>query len=108
MSSAITQPADQTSTDGRKESARGKVRRAERRRTDVGGVVGRTEDKLRSAVVPRADVRDVGLSGDEDLRRSEVAKLENTGGRVEEEVLGLDVAVADTDGVDVGERAEEL
>lgn len=77
-------------------------------RTDVSGVVGGTEDELRRAVVAGADVADVGLAGDEDLGRAKVAELEDAGGGVEKEVLGLDVAVTDADGVDVHEGAEEL
>ena len=77
-------------------------------RTDVGCVVGRAEDELRGTVVAGTDVADVGLSGDEDLGRTKVAKLEDARRRVEEEVLRLDVAVADADGVDVHEGTEEL
>ena len=77
-------------------------------RTDVGRVVGCPEDELGSAVVARADVADVGLARDEDLGGAKVAELEDAGGGVEEEVLGLDVAVADADGMDVHEGTEEL
>ena len=75
---------------------------------DVGGVVGGAEDELGGAVVARADVGHVGLAGDQDLGGAEVAELEDAGGGVEEEVLGLDVAVAYADGVYVGKRAHEL
>ena len=77
-------------------------------RTDVGRVVRRAKDELGRSVVPRADVADVGLAGDENLGRTKVAKLEDAGGRVEEEVLRLDVAVADADGMNVHEGTEEL
>lgn len=77
-------------------------------RTDIGSVVGSSENELRRSVVPRANVRHVRLSLDQDLGAAKVAQLEDTGGRVEEEVLGLDIAVADANRVDVGERAEEL
>lgn len=77
-------------------------------RTDVGGVVRGAEDELRGAIVAGANVADVRLSCDEDLGRAKVAKLEDPGGGVEKEVLGLDVAVTDADGVDVHEGAEEL
>ena len=70
-------------------------------RTDVRRVVGRAEDELGRSVVSRADVRDVRLTGDEDLGRAKVAELEHAGLRVEEQVLRLDVAVADAEGVDV-------
>ena len=42
---------------------------------DVGRVVGGAEDELRRAVVPRADVGDVGLSADKVLRAAEVAEF---------------------------------
>lgn len=76
--------------------------------TDFGSVVRSSEDELRSAVIPRTDVRDVGLVLDEDLGAAEVAQLEHVRVGVEKEVLRLDVSVADALGVDVGERAEEL
>ena len=72
-------------------------------RTDVGRVVGCPEDELGSAVVARADVADVGLARDDDLGGAKVAELEDTGRGVEQQVLGLDVAMADADGVDVHE-----
>ena len=72
--------------------------------TDVGRVVRRTKDELWRTIVAGADVADVGLASDENLGRAKVAKLEDAGGRVQEEVLRLDIAVADADGVDVHER----
>ena len=39
---------------------------------------------------------------------AEVAELENAGLWVEEEVLGLDVSVTDSIGMDVGQRPEQL
>lgn len=76
--------------------------------TDLGGVVGSTENQLRSAVVTRADVGNVGLVGDEDLSAAKVAELEDAGARVKKEILGLDITVTDALGVNVGERAEQL
>ena len=80
----------------------------ERGHTNLGGIVGGTEYQLRSAVVAGADVGDVGLVGDQNLSAAKVAELENAGAGVQEEVLGLDVTVADAFGMDVGERAEQL
>lgn len=77
-------------------------------RTDIGGVVGRAKDQLGRPVVSRADIADVGLASDENLGRTKVAQLQNARGRVEEQVLGLDVTVTDTYRVDVGKRPEEL
>ena len=70
---------------------------------NVRRVVRRAKDELGRSVVARADVRDVGLAGDEDLGGAEVAEFEDPRGWVEEQVLRLDVSVADADGVDVGE-----
>ncbi len=106
MSSAITHPVDQMSKGGNCQHQY--VRNRRWIRTDVGRVVGCTKDELGGAVVARADVADVGLSGNEDLRGAKVAQLEDASGRVKKEVLWLDVAVADADGVDVHEGTEEL
>lgn len=76
--------------------------------TNLGRVVGRAKDQLGGAVVARADVRDVGLVLDEDLGAAEIAELQDAGTRVQQQILGLDVAVADALGVYVGEGAEEL
>lgn len=113
MSSAITQPADQTSKrrDTRGISfrfSRSSNDEKEARLTNVGRVVGRTKDEFRRAVVPRTDVTDVRLALDQDLGRTKVAQLEDARRRVQEQVLRLDVAVADPDRVDVGERPHEL
>lgn len=72
------------------------------------GVVGGAEDELWSAVVARADVRDVGLVAHQVLGRAEITQLQNSSFGVDEQVLGLDVAMADADAVDVGEGAKEL
>ena len=73
-------------------------------RTDVGRVVGCAKDELGRAVVAGANVADVGLASNKDLGRTKVAELEDASRRVQKEILGLDVAVADADGVDVHER----
>ena len=76
--------------------------------TDLGGVVCRSKDQLGRAVVPGADVRHIRLILYQDLCASEIAQLQHTSRRVQKEVLGLDVSMADALGVDVGEGAEEL
>lgn len=78
------------------------------RLTDVGRVVGGSEDELGCTVVPRADIADVGLAGDEDLGRAKVTELEDARGRVQQQVLWLDIAMADAEGMNVGQRAKEL
>jgi hypothetical protein len=76
--------------------------------TNLGGVVRCAEDQLGCAVVSGADVRHIGLVLYEDLCAAEIAKLEDTGCRVQKQVLRLDVSVADPLRVDVGEGAEKL
>ena len=72
--------------------------------TDVGRVVRRTKAELWRTIVAGADVADVGLASNKDLGRTKVAELEDASRGVQKEILGLDVAVADADGVDVHER----
>lgn len=69
--------------------------------TNACSIVGRTKDELRRSVIPGANVADVGFAGDEDLCAAKVAELKDTGRGVEEEILGLDVAVADANRMDV-------
>ena len=76
--------------------------------TNLGGVVRGAKDELRGAIVARTDVRHVGLVRDQDLGAAKVAQLQDARGRVQEQVLWLDVAVADALRVDVGERTEQL
>ena len=75
---------------------------------NVGSVVGVSEDELRGAVVSRADVGNVGFAADELLGTAEVAELEDVRTSVNEDVLWLDVPVADALRVDVGDRAQQL
>jgi len=78
------------------------------RRTNLGGVVGGTKNQLGGAIVPGADVRDIGLVFDENLGAAKITQLQNARRWVQQEVLGLDIPMADALRVDVGERAEEL
>ena len=75
---------------------------------DVGAVVCVAENELRSAVVPRANVAYIGLALDELFGGTEVAKLEDVALGVDEDVLRLDVSVANALGVNVGDRAQQL
>lgn len=102
INSAITHPVDQMS--GQTVSSRpcSRPRRIEEEvQTNARGIVGRTKDELRSSVVPGADVADVGFAGDQDLCTAKVAELKDTSRGVEKEILGLDVAVADANRMDV-------
>lgn len=106
INSAITQPVDHTS-----DSRLGKRKRLATQvveLTNLCCVVGRAEDELRRSVVSRADVRDIGLILHQNLGATEIAQLEYAGGRVEKQVLRLDVAVAYALRMNVGQRSEKL
>lgn len=78
------------------------------RPTDLGRVIGRAKDQFRRSVVPGADVRNVRFVLDQDLGAAKIAEFEHSSGRIEQEILGLDIPVADSHGVYVGEGAKEL
>jgi len=84
------------------------MQKAKNKLTNLGRVVGGAKDEFRGTVVPGTDVRDVRLVLHEDLGAAEITELQDTGGRVKEQVLRLDVPVANALGVDVRQRAEEL
>ena len=75
---------------------------------DARTIIGGSKDELRRSVVPGADVGYIGLGGDQFLGAAPVAELEHIGGGVDEQVLRLDVAVANAQRVDVAEGPEEL
>lgn len=75
---------------------------------DLGGIICCTKNQLGGTVVSRADVRHIGLVLDQYLCTTEITELEDATVRVEEEVLRLDVSVANALRVDVGESPEEL
>lgn len=77
-------------------------------RTNLGRVVGGTEYEFGCAIISRTDVGDVGLILHQNLCATEVAQLENTRVGVKEQVLGLDIAMADALGVDIGQGSEKL
>ena len=107
INSAITQPVDHTSSPHRQSGARNAGRRSQRP-TDLGCVIGRAKDQFRRSVVPGADVRNVRFILDQDLGAAKIAELEHSGGRIEQEILRLDIPMADSHGVNVGEGAKEL
>ena len=61
----------------------------------LAAVGGRIEDEFGRAIVPRTNIRDVVLLGLDDLGRAEVADLDLEGVGVDQDVWGLEVAVAD-------------
>lgn len=76
--------------------------------TNLGRVVGGTKNQLGGSVVARTNVRHIRLILDENLGAAEIAQLEDATVGVEQEILGLDVAMTDALRVDVGECSEEL
>lgn len=79
-----------------------------RERTNLGGVIGGPKDELRCTVVPRTNVRHIRFVFHKDLGASKITELQYARGGVEQQVLRLDVPMADALRVDVGERPEEL
>mmetsp|Transcript_142131 Transcript_142131/g.354177 ORF Transcript_142131/g.354177 Transcript_142131/m.354177 type:complete len:255 (-) Transcript_142131:206-970(-) len=71
-------------------------------------VVCCAEDEFGCPVVPRADIGHVRLPLYQTLRRAEVTELQGVRSAVDQQVLRLDVTVADADGVDVGASAAHL
>jgi hypothetical protein len=86
----------------------GGKRKGKRKRTNLGSVVGGTKDQFRSSVVSGADIGDVGLIFYQYLGTTKVTELQNAGARIQQQVLGLDIAVADSLRVNVGQGTEEL
>ena len=76
--------------------------------TYVGRVVCGPKDEFRSPVVTRADVGNVGLPLDEVLGASKIAQLQHSRLGVKQQVLWLDVPVADAQRVDVGQASKQL
>ena len=76
--------------------------------TNFCGVVRGTEDEFGCPIIPGADIRHVGLVLHQYLGATEIAEFQDARVGVEEEVLGLDVSVADALRMDVGEGAEQL
>ena len=64
--------------------------------TNLGGVIRRAKDELGRTIVARADIRNIGLIGNEDLGASKITELQHTGIRVEQQILRFDVTMADS------------
>mmetsp|Transcript_58256 Transcript_58256/g.102476 ORF Transcript_58256/g.102476 Transcript_58256/m.102476 type:complete len:215 (-) Transcript_58256:540-1184(-) len=75
---------------------------------DHRAVVRGPEDQLRRAVEAGADVRHIGLAFHKRLGGTEVAELEDLSDGVNQQVVRLDVSVADAHAVDVRQRAGQL
>lgn len=79
-----------------------------RQHTNLGRVIGGTEDEFRGAVVSRTDVGDVRFVLHQNLGTTEIAKLEYAAVWVKEQVLRLDVTMAYALRMDVCQGSEEL
>lgn len=75
---------------------------------DGYGVVGGSENEFRRAVIARANVGDVRLVGRETLRAAKVADLDDVCLGVDEDVLGLDIAVTDAERMHVRQALKHL
>lgn len=76
--------------------------------TNFGRVVSGAENQLRSAVVSRTNVRDIGFVLHQNLGASKITKLEHTSVGVQEQVLRLDIPMANTLRMDIGKSTEKL
>lgn len=76
--------------------------------TNLCRVIRRSKDQLWGPVVPRTDVRHVWLVLNKYLCAAKITQLQYASARVQQQVLWLDVAVADPLGVDIGQGTEQL
>lgn len=81
---------------------------ADRPDIDTGGVIRIAKDELRRAIVAGADVTYVRLTRDQLFGTTEVAQFEDVASVVAEDVLRLNVSMANTLRMDVGDRAHQL
>ena len=78
------------------------------RLTNLGGVVCSAENQLGGSVVSRAYVRHVGFIFDQNLSTAKIAELQNTSAWIQQQVLRLDITMANSLRMDIGEGAEQL
>lgn len=88
--------------------ARGRGGRGDGGLTDLGSVICSAENQFRSSVVTRANIRHVRLIFHENLGTTKITQLQDTRAGVQQQILWLDIAMADPLGVDVGQGAEKL
>ena len=75
---------------------------------NAGAVIGGTEDQLGCPVITGADVCYIGFIGDQLFGASPITEFQHIGGRVDQQVLRFDVAMADAERVDVAEGTQQL
>jgi len=76
--------------------------------TDFGSVVDGAKDEFRGAVITGANVRYIWLSFDEILGRAEVTQLKHARVWIEEQILRLNVTMANSLMVKIRKRPEKL
>lgn len=81
---------------------------ASRPHVNADSVLGGTKDQFWCSVVAGTDVGDVGFARHENLSTAEVADLEDARLRIDQQVLWLNIAVANVPVVDVGQSANQL
>ena len=81
---------------------------ADRPDIDTGGVIRIAKDKLRRTIVAGTDVTYVWLTRNELFGTTEVAQFEDVASVVAEDVLRLNIPMAYTFRMDVGDRAHQL
>lgn len=74
--------------------------------TNFGSIVGSAKNELWRSVVPGANIRHIRFVLDQNFGAAEIAQLQHTSRRVQQEILGLDIPVADALRVDISKRAE--
>ena len=82
----------------------GGVRRRSLKLTKIRGKIVSSEYKFRSTIKTRQNVGNIGFSRNKDLGRSKVTKLEDSSSRIKKKVLRFDIAMADSDRVNICQR----
>jgi hypothetical protein len=76
--------------------------------TNLGSVVCGTKNQLWCSVVPRANVGHIWLVLYQNFGTPEITEFQDAGGGIQQQILGLDIAMADALRVNVGQRSEQL
>jgi hypothetical protein len=92
----MTHPVDQTSTKKKLSASILAIPNGTATQlTNLWRVVLCPKDQLGSSIVPRANVGNVRFVFHQNLSAAEITKLQDTSRRVKQEVLWLDISVAD-------------
>ena len=107
ISSAITQPVDQTSITSRNQP-KSSPTLIRLKLTDFCRVISSPKNQLWRTVVSRANVGYIRLVLNQDLCTAKIAELQHTSVWIEEEILRFNVSMADSLGMNVRKRTEKL